>query len=183
MGLVADMQGAVMLTVVIWGVHGYVICIQQSTGWGVRIQQSTVGPIQHQQWVAISDVLITNQQRTCGYLHGKGSRIRTWYNNTYDRTTFGFQGEYATEGRDFDSPKVCVSIMLGSGSMIQLPYNLYVYGFSWGGLMNCNAWNDVRGVPCVWGLERYVRNVNQKAKKRIHGTERKRLSHWFFIIK
>ena len=49
--------------------------------------------------------------------------------------------------------------------------------------MNCNAWNDVRGVPCVWGLERYVRNVNQKAKKRIHGTERKRLSHWFFIIK
>ena len=34
MGLVADMQGAVMLTVVIWVVHGYVICIQQSTGCG-----------------------------------------------------------------------------------------------------------------------------------------------------
>ena len=49
--------------------------------------------------------------------------------------------------------------------------------------MNCNAWNDVCGVPCVWGLERYVRNVNQKAKKRIHGTERKRLSHWFFYNK
>ena len=36
----------------------------------------------------------------------------TTYTN---RTSFGFEGEYATEGRDFDCPKVCVSIMLGVG--------------------------------------------------------------------
>ena len=80
MGLVADMQGAVNVDSGDMGSAWVFICIQQSTGWGVRIQQSTVGrggPIQHQQWVAISDVLITNQQRTCGYLHGEGSRIRT----------------------------------------------------------------------------------------------------------
>ena len=38
---------------------------------GVRIQQSTVGYIQHQPWVSIIDVLIPNQQRTCGYFMGR----------------------------------------------------------------------------------------------------------------
>ena len=77
MGLVADMQGAVDVDSADMG-SAWLCHMYTTINWmGVRIQQSTVGPIQHQQWVAISDVLITNQQRTCGYLHGKGIRIRT----------------------------------------------------------------------------------------------------------
>ena len=34
----------------------------------------------------------------------------------------------SSEGRDFVSPKVCVSILVGWGCIIQLPYNLNVLG-------------------------------------------------------
>ena len=39
-----------------------------------------------------------------------------------------FPGEFVTEGRDFGSPKVCVSIMLGVGFYYTIT-DVYSYGF------------------------------------------------------
>ena len=74
MEVVADMQGAVDVDSDAMG-SAWVCHMYTTINHGVRIQQSTAGYIQHQPWVSIIDVLIPNEQRTCGYLHGKGSRI------------------------------------------------------------------------------------------------------------
>ena len=70
MEVVADMQGAVDVDSDAMG-SAWVCHMYTTINHGVRIQQSTVGYIQHQPWVSIIDVLIPNQQRTSGYFMGR----------------------------------------------------------------------------------------------------------------
>ena len=54
---------------------GSVLVCRMHTTINRRVRYITT--LQHQPWVSIINILKYNQQRTCDYFRGKGSRIRT----------------------------------------------------------------------------------------------------------
>ena len=114
MEVVADMQGAVDVDSDAMG-SAWVCHMYTTINHGVRIQQSTVGYIQHQPWVSIIDVLIPNQQRTCGYFMGRVVEYRPDTTTTHtNRTSFDFEGEHAcNRGERFQQSKYVGVICMG----------------------------------------------------------------------